>query len=592
MLTKFKNMKMAPKLMFSFILVMVVASISGIVGIVKLLQLDSGYSTALVENGFSQGDIGDFNTYFNKTLSTTRDIIILTDEEELAQSQQELNDLASNVDDAFARIKENCQTPKELEYINVIEENLPSYRNIRSEVIELGLANRNDEALAKLKNEGEPIVDAINNAAQSLAEYNEELGDNQSSVLSAQSRTAVIGTIALVLVSAIISVAFAIFLSRSISQPLLKVQEGAMELSKGNLDIHISSDYHDEVGQTTEAFSKAAAMLRRYIMEIARCLGEMGNGNFDVKSNETFLGNFKEIEDSMNAIAASLSSTLGQINQSSDQVSAGADQVSSGAQALSQGATEQASSVQELAATINDISHQISQTAEHAQVAKTENIKAGDELEVCEGHMNDLVKAMEVISGKSEEISKIVKTIEDIAFQTNILALNAAVEAARAGAAGKGFAVVADEVRNLAGKSADAAKNTTTLIEETVSAVAEGSRLSGQTEDSLKKVVENAKAVLEAVTNIAGATEEQSHAVEQVTQGIDQISSVVQTNSATAQESAAASEELSGQAQILKNLIGQFRLKDTDQIPSAGFAQPNQHSTASSYYEPAAGDKY
>lgn len=188
--------------------------------------------------------------------------------------------------------------------------------------------------------------------------------------------------------------------------------------------------------------------------------------------------------------------------------------------------------------------------------------RAGLEVENCDRQMQELNTAMNRISQKSGEIGKIIKTIEDIAFQTNILALNAAVEAARAGSAGKGFAVVADEVRNLASKSAEAAKNTTMLIEDSIQAVENGTKLTAGTTESLKKVVESTMVIKTAVGRISQATGEQASNLNQVTTGVDQISSVVQTNSATAEESAAASEELSGQSQMLKNLISQFKLKD------------------------------
>lgn len=267
----------------------------------------------------------------------------------------------------------------------------------------------------------------------------------------------------------------------------------------------------------------------------------------------------------MRDINGRLSSTLSQINQAANQVSAGSDQVSSGAQALSQGATEQASSVEELAATITDISGQVKSNAESALNAKEKSEMAGTEIAASNQKMQELIAAMEEISKSSQEIGKVIKTIEDIAFQTNILALNAAVEAARAGAAGKGFAVVADEVRNLASKSADAAKSTTALIEGAITAVSNGTQLVDVTAKSLLSVVTGTQEVASIVNDISTASAEQASSIAQVTQGIDQISSVVQTNSATAEESAAASEELSGQAQMLNNLVGQFKLKDVVQ---------------------------
>ena len=256
--------------------------------------------------------------------------------------------------------------------------------------------------------------------------------------------------------------------------------------------------------------------------------------------------------------------------------------MSNGAQALAQGATEQASSVQELAATIEDVSRQVNSTASHAKTAKEENDQSHQQINVCSGDMEALMQAMGKIESRSNEISKVIKTIEDIAFQTNILALNAAVEAARAGAAGKGFAVVADEVRNLASKSAEASKNTAVLIEDTVAAVKEGIDLSQETSQALQAVVDSSKKVLEAVNLISDATEEQANSISQISVAVDQISSVVQTNSATSEESAAASEELSSQANVLKELISRFKLEN------GSYNSPSPRPISSSPF-PAAG---
>jgi len=293
----------------------------------------------------------------------------------------------------------------------------------------------------------------------------------------------------------------------------------------------------------------------------------MAGGDLTVqtRAEDSYVGDLNPILLATRKLEADLNSTLENIATASDQVNSGAEQVSSGAQALAQGATEQAASVEELAATINSISEQVKSTAEHARQAETDNRHAGEEITICSGHMNELMNAMQAIDAKSKEISKVIKAIEDIAFQTNILALNAAVEAARAGSAGKGFAVVADEVRNLATKSQEAAKSTAALIEETVKAVQNGTELSVETDESLKKVVSDSEKVSQSVTLISSATDEQANAIAQVTTGIDQISSVVQTNSATAEESAAASEELSGQANLLKELVSAFTL-DTTQL--------------------------
>ena len=293
-------------------------------------------------------------------------------------------------------------------------------------------------------------------------------------------------------------------------------------------------------------------------------LGEMAKGNFAVEPRvpERYVGDFTAVLNSLTNIKSRLSNVMMQINQSADQVAAGSDQVSSGAQALSQGATEQASSVEELAATIADISSQVTRNAENAKQASQKANTLGVELDEGTRQMNEMTAAMDEIRGKSQEIGKIIKTIEDIAFQTNILALNAAVEAARAGAAGRGFAVVADEVRNLASKSADASKETSALIEDSVRAVENGSRVAAETAKTIMTVAEESRSIVTTIDEIAQASMQQADAVVQVTQGMDQISSVVQTNSATAEESAAASEELSSQASMLKELVGQFSFSE------------------------------
>ncbi len=354
-------------------------------------------------------------------------------------------------------------------------------------------------------------------------------------------------------------------LAKGISRPINACVQRMEALVEGDLKTPVpESTAKDESGQLLRAVRTLTDCLNELIGDVDYLLSGMSNRDLKVRSRceERYVGDFGSLLHSVERLGRDLSETMRGVGQAADQVSAGSDQISSGAQALAQGATEQASSIQELAAAIGEISQQVDATAEHAGVAKTETAAVGREMEVCTGHMEALVAAMRTIEEKSEEISKVNKVIGDIAFQTNILALNAAVEAARAGEAGKGFAVVADEVRNLAGKSADAAQNTTKLVQETVGAIEQGAALTREADGSLQQVSASAQRVLEVVALIDRASAEQAQAVAQVTQGVDQISSVVQTNSATAEESAAASEELSGQASALKEEVGRFTLRE------------------------------
>lgn len=358
-------------------------------------------------------------------------------------------------------------------------------------------------------------------------------------------------------------IATVIFVLRKMLNPMKDLIAAAVEIASGHLDVQLQAVNEDEIGILARTFQQMSDNLKTIVGDVRYILGEMADGNFDVrtKAEERYAGDFEAIIQSIRKLNRTLSYTLSQINQSASQVSSGSDQVSSGAQMLSQGAAEQAASVEELAATINDISREIEDTAENAVEARDRISGAGAQTTVCNLQMQEMIAAMDDISSKSSEIGNIIKTIEDIAFQTNILALNAAVEAARAGEAGKGFAVVADEVRNLAGKSATASKNTAVLIEGSLTAVDKGTKIAGETAETLMKVVGSTESAVGIADRIAEAANSQAGAISQVTQGIAQISSVVQTNSATAEENAAASEELSGQAQIMKGLVEQFKLR-------------------------------
>lgn len=373
----------------------------------------------------------------------------------------------------------------------------------------------------------------------------------------------VIGLVGSSLLCILLGILFALLITKSIANPISLVCRRLELLAVGDLATEtVSVQAKDETGILASSLEKTILSMRGYIAEITQVLHKLSNGNMQVQVQTNFEGDFAPIKESLVSIAESMNEVLSKINVSSGQIASGSEQVSSGAQALAQGATEQASSIEELSATIAEISDHVEENARSATEANTNMGIVKSEIETSNEHMNGMVSAMGKINDSSSQIGKIIKTIEDIAFQTNILALNAAVEAARAGDAGKGFAVVADEVRNLASKSSEAAKNTTILIENTMRQVEDGSKIANQTAKSLFTVVDSIQAVSEKVSQISAASVHQSNAIGQVTTGVDQISKVVQTNSATAEESAAASEELSGQAQLLKTLVGRFQLKD------------------------------
>lgn len=371
----------------------------------------------------------------------------------------------------------------------------------------------------------------------------------------------VLGLLLSSIVCILIGIMLSLMLSKSIASPISLVSHRLEKLAMGDLySDTVVVNSKDETGILASSLNKTVNSLREYITDITDTLHEVSQGNMLVQIQGNFEGDFAPIKESLANITTSLNSVLSDINQAAEQVSNSSAQVSTSSQALAQGATEQASSIEELAATITEISERVKKNSDNAAHASENVSMVSSEVTISNQHMSEMLEAMSQISDSSNQIEKIIKTIDDIAFQTNILALNAAVEAARAGEAGKGFAVVADEVRNLASKSAEAAKNTTVLIENSINLVDKGTKIADATAQSLYQVVENIKAVTDTVEQISHASSQQSNAINQVTLGIDQISSVVQTNSATAEESAAASEELSGQAQMMKALVGRFTL--------------------------------
>ena len=356
-----------------------------------------------------------------------------------------------------------------------------------------------------------------------------------------------------------------------IVKPVRDVTDAMNKISEGTLDISITNEYQGEFDVLKLAVNNTSLHLREVVYEISEVLEEVANDNLNIPPVQTYIGDFRKISDSLNDIIFSLNGVLGGIRQASEQVASGSRQVSDGSQALSQGSTEQASAIQELTASISEIASQTKQNAVSANQASELASNAKQYAEKGNDQMKEMVRSMNEISESSSSIAKIINVIDDIAFQTNILALNAAVEAARAGEHGKGFAVVAEEVRSLAARSAVAAKDTTSLIEGSISKVESGTKIANDTASALNEIVTGIERSAALIGEIAVASNEQASGIAQVNKGIEQVSQVVQNNSATAEESAAASEELSGQAELLKEMVEKFNLnQETESLSAPG----------------------
>lgn len=552
-----KNMKIKTRLLGGFGIVILVVIIMCWFSMSSLHDANQDVITFTEKESKLVLVIKDCRVLLNSIAVAARDMAIATKGSDFKDEAKRITDARNQLSANLLTIK-NLDTVKDdmvSEYQNLINTWLSDVDKIISTI-----SSGDTDGGAKL------IREVCTPALTELAAKAQELDTTRSTAMQNKIKTNQLAMNIQILIilgfgafSLVFCMVAAQLITKSIVKPLASVSDYAKEMSNGKLTGTL--DYHskDGVGMLADSLRESIGVINGYITDIDRAMAEMSRGNFNVKPEKPFIGDFKNIENSITNFVVSMSKTISQLNSVADLVSIGADQLSSGSQTLSQGASEQASAIQELTSEIIRITEQSKHTSETANNANKESHAIGDRVQLCDSQMKDMLVAMTNITDKSEQIGKIIKTIEDIAFQTNILALNAAVEAARAGAAGKGFAVVADEVRNLASKSAEAAKNTTILIEETVQAVASGSLIASSTSESLNGVVEGAIGVTKLIDQITETSADTTAAVEQINYSIGQINDIVQKNAATAEQSAASAEELSSQSDVLKSSISHFK---------------------------------
>lgn len=450
------------------------------------------------------------------------------------------------------------------------------------------LINNDDMETASMMFFGE-YQPAIESANKSISELSNKWSEDSVTEFDAAGSTTT-NCVIIIAIACLVSIAtgvsLAVYFGKIIRIPVENARDAAIRMADGDFTSVITHTSKDEVGQLCDAMRNLCEKTNGVIGDTVRCLGEMADGDLNVQTNADYVGDYANIKDAFTRMEARVSDTMRKIDNAAELVSTESEQVSSSSQVLSQGATEQASSIQQLAASIAVVADQVETNAKLAEDSKKITYSAGENLEKGRNHMRDAVAAMSEISRSSAEIGTIIKTIEDIAFQTNILALNAAVEAARAGAAGKGFAVVADEVRNLASKSAEASNSTAKLIEQSIEAVGRGTEIVSKASGLIDATFDAAKESAASITHISKYCSEQAVAIEQIKEGVNQISAVVQMNTATSEECAASSEELSGQAGILKGLVQTFKLNGSESASQSDSYDYSDNSYSYDYDEP------
>lgn len=562
-----KRFKIKKRLTVAFITVAICASISGIVGCIAMNYIASQYSYALVNYGFSQGDIGKAMITFADTHSATRAVIGYTDAKVVSEAVSTHDQKKASCLDYMEGIKSTLTAAEETAAYNAAVAAMDKYWNIESQVIAKGNTtdiNESLEAQAMASEQLLPLYDEVYSHMAELMELNVTKGGELESNLLSMRVVLFIVSVVIIVLSLFISLALGTNIASGIANPLINLTERLRTFATGNLaDEFPKIDTEDEVADMIKIASAMAKNLTAIIYDAKYRLEEMSSGNYTAESKipENYVGDFKELHSSIHDVNDKMNVTLHQIEEAASQVSAGSGNMAEAAQSLAEGATEQAGAVEEMLATITNLTESTVKQAQDSESVYHVSQEYAKKADNSKNEMEGMVTTMSNISETSKKIGGIIAEIEDIASQTNLLSLNASIEAARAGEAGKGFAVVADQIGKLAADSAQSAVNTRELIMSTLGEIEAGTLAAERTAEAINEVVNGINNISENVRESSIQANQNAESMRQVEQGVNQISEVVQANSATAQETSATSEELSAQAETLNSLVKQFVLR-------------------------------
>lgn len=553
-----KNLKVSRKLMISYGFILSLLVISIVVSIGNLISIRS--KVEVFYNGPFQvlNAANIVNSSFEAMQKSVFRAISSTSQANTEQALENARAWERKIQEQIPVIQKDFLGDQAI--VERLQAALDELAPQREHVLELAVQNQKAEASAYMEANNIITIHKAQAELDELIEIADRKADELIVNLHAMQTKFITILSVLGIASVLVSVFFGIYITRGVTRPIKELEAAARQMEQGHLKIDVNYASKDELGSLSNSMRQMSDKISYYMDAISRVMRQLADSNLEIPHYDDFQGDFLPVQESLLIVLNSLNETISEINMFSDQVANGADQVSNGAQILSQGVIAQASSVEELAATMSEISQQVKENAETSQVVKTAAGEMGANILACNQQMQEMKNAMEKINQNSTQIRTIIKTIDDIAFQTNILALNAAVEAARAGESGKGFSVVAQEVRSLATRSSDASKSTEALIEQSLAAVVYGTKVAEETAASLRNIAGGTDEMISKINQIAEASKRQAAATEMVSTGIDQISDIVQTNSATAEESAAASEELYGQSQVLKSRVSRFKL--------------------------------